>query len=478
MKHRAIGIACALIGLVAVESGAQAWKFDRFVNTPYPQPNSVSSGDMEVADLTGDGLADVLLIGTFKAKPGIFFYRQEKSGYVAVTGHGLPALHAGALIAAADFDADGDTDIAVMGKTDAANESALIKVFLNDGTGAFTPGADLGGQLPSEDFEDGTGAWKPDDKGVRGAVNANGWSQGLFEAADLNGDKLPDLIFAGAKGMEGGTDPAGQMIQRDWETGGVFLNLGKGEFKLVAKAKPDPDFCGAGFRKVNRGASALADFDGDGVLDLALFGQANLGPLANAGIPETQRNGQPVAEIWKGRGDGSFTPFPASGVTPMIDGAVRAADFNQDGKMDLVILGNTGTPKDPAGGRLLEVWLGKGDGGFAKDAAQIALKPLMNGGLALGDIDGDGDLDLVAAGNDNTRSLYVYENVGGLLTQKPLNKAKDGIGANTLNGSADTDASNSADLVLADMDRDGDLDLFLSGTGGVDQFLVFRNKLK
>ena len=63
-------------------------------------------------------------------------------------------------------------------------------------------------------------------------------------------------------------------------------------------------------------------------------------------------------------------------------------------------------------------------------------------------------------------------------TQKNMNKAKDGIGANTTNGMADTDAMHPADLFLVDMEGDGDLDLFLSGTGGVDQFLVFRNKLK
>ena len=152
-------------------------------------------------------------------------------------------------------------------------------------------------------------------------------------------------------------------------------------------------------------------------------------------------------------------------------------DYNGDSKTDLVFLGNTGYPKDPSGGRLTEAWLGKGDGTFAKDEAH-KLKPLMSGGIAYGDIDGDGDVDLVVAGNDNTRSLYVYENVNGVFTQKNMNKAKDGIGANTTNGMADTDAMHPADLFLVDMEGDGDLDLFLSGTGGVDQFLVFRNKLK
>jgi len=457
---------------------AQVWKFDRFVNTPYPNANSVTSGDMEVADFNNDGLLDTILIGTYKAKPGIFFYMNNKTSMKLIADHGLPALHAGALIASADFDLDGDLDLALMGKDAPENESAMIRVYLNDAKGKFTLSADLGAQLPSEDFEDTAGSWAPNDKKVLGAVNANGWSGGLFEAKDLNGDKLPDLIFAGAKGMEGGTDPSGQMIQRDWETGGVFINQGKGQFKLLTQAKQDPDFTYAGFRKVNRCTGALADFDKDGVLDLALFGQANLGPLANAGIPETQRNGLPVAELYKGKGDGSFSAFPDSKITAIIDGAVRAADVNLDGNIDLILLGNTGFPKDPSGGRVLSIYLGKGDGSFTKDTSQTNLKPLMNGGAALGDIDLDGDMDLVATGNDNTRSLYVYENIDGVFTQKALTKLKDGIGANGLNGSSDSDACNSADIELLDLEGDGDIDVILAGTGGVDQYLVFKNKLK
>ena len=70
---------------------------------------------------------------------------------------------------------------ALLGKTGPANETALIRISLNDGTGKFSAGADLGGQLPSEDFEDKPGSWAPTDKDVLGVVNANGWSQGLFE---------------------------------------------------------------------------------------------------------------------------------------------------------------------------------------------------------------------------------------------------------------------------------------------------------
>jgi len=224
-------LACVL----ATGAGAQAWKFDRVVDTPYPKPNSVTSGDMVVADFTGDGLVDVILAGTLKAKPALLFYKQTKTGFQEVGDHGITALLSGAMLASADFDGDGDIDLAIAGKTGPANETALIQIFFNQGQGQFKLGEDLGGQLPSEDFEDTAASWAPTDTGVKGVVNANGWSKGVFIAVDLNGDNKPDLLFAGSKGLEGGTDAASQRIQREWETGGVFLNQGRGKMTLIRK---------------------------------------------------------------------------------------------------------------------------------------------------------------------------------------------------------------------------------------------------
>jgi len=218
-----------------------------------------------------------------------------------------------------------------------------------------------------------------------------------------------------------------------------------------------------------------------------MVGQANIGSKANPGIPETQRNGLPFAELCLGNGDGTFKPFANHGIKPLIDCSLRVLDANGDGKPDLAVLGSTGHPKDPAGGRFVRFYLGKGDGTFIEDSKQTYDKipnsadciwPAFNGDLAFGDLDGDGDLDFVLAGNTNDKSLFVYQNNGGKFSIVDLDKMKNGIGTNNIQGMAESDAVIDGRLFIGDIDGDGDNDIVLNGIGGSMQLLVFQNKQK
>lgn len=491
--------------------GAQEtpWKFKRILDTPYPKHSGTAGGDLVVADLNGDGLKDILVTGQQHTSFITWIYYQTTAKTFSPpekTAHGLPGLDKGVVMRAADMDGDADLDLVFYGRTGVAMQTALFQVWLNDGLGKFTLGDNLGIQLPSEDFADVPGAWgkagtAPDnqsDTEVKGLYNGQGWSTGVLEVGDFNRDGKPDILFAGAKGMEAGTDPAGQMIQRDWETSGVFLGQGGGKFTyLTASGYPQagvpadsekfPERSYPGLPKVNRGSSALGDFNGDGVLDVAVLGQGNTGSKANAGIPESQRNGLPLAEVLLGKGDGTFTPSGSAGLPALIDGAVRPADINQDGKMDLLVMGNTGKTSDPAGGRVTGIYLGQGDGTFRLDTAQGYEKtpgspdwivPMMTGDLAAVDLDGDGDEDLAALGNANDRALYLYRNTGGKMSQVALDKMKNGLGSNNLQGNASPDAVTEGDLWAGDLDGDGDADLVVNGRGGSFQLLVFQNQVK
>lgn len=495
MRHLIPALAILAAALPAGEAG---FSFKRVVDTPYPKNSGTSSGDLAIGDIDGDGRKDLVVAGTDAAKPSLRLWLQKADGSFAQAAEsgGLPGLLSGCLVRLGDVDKDGDLDAVLCGKTGPEASTTLLRVMLNDGKGRFGPGCDLGAQLPLEDFEDVAGAWgkaatHPDnltDEAVKGIYNFNGWSRGALELADLDGDGDLDLVAAGTKGMESGTDPAGQQIQRDWETAAVFLNDGKGSFTCLTAAgwpkagiPTDPEKQPArifpGLPKVQRAAMAVADFNGDGKPDIAITGQANIGPKANSGIPETQRNGGPVAEVLLGKGDGTFTPVANAGLIPLIDGALIALDFNADGRMDVAGLGSTGHPKDPNGGRCVRIWLGKGDGTFAEDA-QPNLVPLMSGDLAFGDFDGDGDLDAVMAGNANDRALYAYRNDGGKLALVDLGKAAHGMGSNAANGTAESDATTECDLRVDDLDGDGDADVVLNGRGGSNQLLVFGNKRK
>jgi hypothetical protein len=506
MKHvmAALLLATATCGLHA-QAGSLSFK--RVLDTPYPKHSGTAGGDMVVADFNGDGKQDIIITGLQHTSVVTWLYLQNANGTYnqpVKTEHGLPALDRGAVVRAADLDKDGDMDIVLYGRTGVAMQTSLFAVYLNDGKGIFSKAADLGAVLPSEDFADVPGAWGKDASGadnqsdvdVKGLYNAQGWSKGVLDLADLNADGLPDIVFAGTKGMESGTDPAGQMIQRDWETSGVFINKGRGAFKLLnAKGAPkmpanpevEPERSHPGIAKVSRGFSVSGDFNNDGKIDIVLFGQANIGSKANAGIPETQRNGLPIAEVYLGTGKGKFTVVKPNGLPGLIDGSAAAADLNKDGKLDLIVMGNTGHPKDPAGGRLTRVYLGQGNGTFAEDSGQKYEKipnsagwivPMMSGDIGVGDLDGDGDLDLVMAGNNNDKSLYVYLNEKGVFQQTVLDKMKQGIGTNTLSGSGSSDASTECDVYLGDLDGDGDLDIVVNGRGGAFQLLSFFNKHK
>lgn len=488
---------------------AQAeFSFARTINTPYPGHNGVAGGSLAIGDFNGDGLKDILVSGLSGTAPATLLYLQKKSGGFEAAqkpaDHGIPAMDRGVVLRLGDMDGDGDLDVVAFGRTGVAADTALFKVWKNEG-GKFSPLYDLGVELPLEDFADVPGAWGATAKGdnktdaaTKGLFNSQGWSKGVLELADFNGDGKLDIAFAGSKGIESGTDASGQMIQRDWETSGVFLNQGNGAFTYLQKLgfpkagfpldpEKEPERSASGLPKVQRGSSVSGDFNRDGKMDIVMWGQANTGSKANPGIPETQRNGQPLVELCLGNGDGSFRVLKETGLRALIDCSATAIDLNGDGNLDLGVLGSTGAPKDPAGGRFIRIYLGKGDGTFTEDSGQIydrvpnspdCIVPAFNGDLAFGDLDGDGALDLVVGGNTNDKSLYVYKNVNGNYRIVDLDKLKQGLGSNNIQGLGESDAVIDARLAILDLDGDGDQDLVVNGVGGSMQLLVFSNKLK
>jgi sugar lactone lactonase YvrE len=137
----------------------------------------------------------------------------------------------------------------------------------------------------------------------------------------------------------------------------------------------------------NPASQVTGDFNGDGIPDLALISGSS---TAGAAIT-----------ILFGKGDGTFTAGPTtqSTVTSDINYPLVAADFNGDGKIDLAFLSWSGVPNET-----LTTLLGNGDGTFSAPAT-VPINPASQGGdgvpgwLIAADFNGDGKIDLAAAGD-------------------------------------------------------------------------------
>src|SRR5581483_9014268 len=140
----------------------------------------------------------------------------------------------------------------------------------------------------------------------------------------------------------------------------VLLGTGDGTFQ------PHQDYT------LNTGplSVTVADFNGDGILDLALAAE-NAGSVA----------------VLIGAGDGTFAA-PVNYSAVINSSYVNAVDVNGDGRQDLVVIGQFAL--DP-----FAVLLGNGDGSFQTSTTQNAY---ASGVPFFADMNGDGILDLVAPG--------------------------------------------------------------------------------
>jgi hypothetical protein len=230
--------------------------------------------------------------------------------------------------------------------------------------------------------------------------------------------------------------------------GGAYWYLGNSLQSYIAgisRATTDvPPFTdiSAGLPDVTSGATAWGDYDNDGDLDVALMGDTG---------------GGYISRIYRNDGGGAFTNINA-GLPGLFGGSLAWGDYDNDGDLDLAVTGDTGS------GYVSRINRNDGSGVFTPISAW--LRPVGAGKLAWGDFDNDGDLDLVLTGNAGTWASPVpYADV----------YRNDGGGAFELLWFGLTPVFGGS-VAWGDCDRDGDLDLLLTGnTGSALSSRVYRN---
>jgi sugar lactone lactonase YvrE len=218
-------------------------------------------------------------------------------------------------------------------------------------------------------------------------------------AISLSGIPGDYSLTATVVGYGGSAPPTGNVSFLDTSFGNRALataSLGSGTAGLGLLVSQTPA------ASTNMYSEETADFNGDGIPDLALLGTDNI------------YNDPPFSiTILFGKGDGTFTSGPTTQLPASASIVqMKAGDFNGDGKADIAFL--TDFLSYPSGATVITL-LGNGIGTFTVTAASTVVLPPQDGGdviqpsMVTADFNGDGKLDLGIVGN------YIYGGVSILL---------------------------------------------------------------
>ncbi|MEZ6038540.1 MAG: VCBS repeat-containing protein [Planctomycetota bacterium] len=295
-----------------------------------------------------------------------------------------------AAVVLADVDGDGDLDLLL-------GDYAQVRFYANDGTGTFT---------------DVTATHLP------ASAQASSLAVG-----DVDGDGDLDLV-----------------VGSSWSANRLLLNDGAGVFADVTSAQLPPD-------NDHTRALVLADFDGDGDLDLA---------IGNTGAYPGEPN-----RLYLNDGAGTFTDATATHMPGIADPttAIAVGDVDDDGDLDLMTA-NSGGYQNPVS--IGTLYLNDGAGTFTLASGVLPTRIGFSSSVVLGDVDGDGDLDAVLA-NDYVSPVHGWAGDQNVLWLNDGASAFVDATASRMEVRLDKARA----VALADVDGDHDLDLVVGDVFGV-----------
>jgi hypothetical protein len=450
--------------VIAANPGLAVWanRPSGFAEVPGAVPAlAFTTSALALVSVDGDADLDLVIAGTdATGAPGASWLENDGSwSFGAVT----PIENQGktAAIVVIDCESDGDRDLVLVQEymlygvsPYTLPDSAFNELRVNDGSGSFDTGvlpgdrgtyragfaADVDGDgdvdLAFEDAEYSDRLYLNDGHGSFGASSAATTPAGEWSVAlgDLDGDGLLDAFTPGGVSRNG---PPGVLTR---------LPAPMPPLETACYWAPDPvDVAGH---------SALGDVDGDGDLDAYIVGRG----MGVCSGPYLQSN-----RLWLNDGSGRFSDetrlrLPQDSFAE-VDGEPRMVallELDGDGDLDAVCMR---VPDYDFSG-ISSCYVNDGTGVFARKE-QLGARSHTG---AFGDLDGDGDADFLAGAYSYYSQNRVHLNDGTAhFVQSPVALPDHDL-------PLDANASG-----LADIDGDGDLDVYVSVGGGYRTSFVYVN---
>jgi hypothetical protein len=280
------------------------------------------------------------------------------------------------MVVTADFNNDGNLDLAT-----ADYSSNDVSILLGNGDGTFQPAVQFSTALgPSS-----------------------------LAVGDFNGDGNLDIA----------------VTEYGFNSSELAIFFGQGDGTFIA----GPIYTGF----ADPYSVTVADFNGDGQLDLAVANNATNNVI-----------------VLFGKGNGTFRKAHSYHVPE--PERVLAVDVNGDGAPDLAVLAYCGKNVKTCASGAVAILLNQGNGSFGKPA-YFSVNGVGPDGIAAADLNGDGNIDLVVANNNFQQPSTISVLLGN--------------GNGTFNAAVNYEVgAGPAGVAIADFNGDGNLDLAVANTAG------------
>ena len=410
-----MGLAVSLLALTVMTSYVMADVTFTDITAQAGINNTAKAACVAFIDYNGDRLVDIYVGNSGKfpesfGKPNLLYRNNGDGTFSDVADEaGVAGDRQTQGVGVGDFDNDGDPDLYLV------NDFGLNTLYLNNGDGSFEEVTDAAGVKGAVDIIGGEEA--PNGYGVALADTDNDGNLDIY-VVNLGGTNIlyhnnGDGTFANttaAAGVKGGAGVLGAgtaAVFSDCNSDGrqdLYAVNGYGLpsfFYLNSDAgfKDETENAGVGEQDDAEGA-AFGDYDNDGDMDLYITNTAGI-------------EGEPLPDVlYSNNGNGIFDDVTADAGLGVEDYSLGATfgDLDNDGYLDLYVVINGGPNI---------LYHNNGDGTFTDITAEAGVGDVGFGAnVALGDINGDGYLDIYVANTgfsdeDTGDPDVLYLNDGG-----------------------------------------------------------------